>query len=94
MVIALPGWLYHFDPIACCHAGQQETAVILKLLVQSLQPMLASLQAWLYAGLLDSSAQDFFICEGQNWPLQLHMPCDAQAENTFLHSSLQCLFYQ
>ena len=40
--------------------------MVLQMLVQSMQPMLASLQAWLYAGLLDQSAPGFFICEGQH----------------------------
>ena len=47
----------------CC-AGQQESAVVLQMLVQTMQPMLASLQAWLHAGLLDATAQDFFVAEG------------------------------
>ena len=48
----------------CC-AGQQESAVVLQMLIQTMQPMLASLQAWLHAGLLDVTAQDFFVAEGQ-----------------------------
>lgn len=45
--------------------GQQESTVVLQMLIQSMQPMLTALQSWLYAGLLTSAAQDFFICEGQ-----------------------------
>lgn len=48
-----------------CGAGQQETAVVLQLLVHTMQPLLASLQSWLYAGLLQASSLDFFISEGQ-----------------------------
>lgn len=48
-----------------CFTGQQESTVVLQMLIQSMQPMLIALQSWLYAGLLDSTAQDFFICEGQ-----------------------------
>ena len=46
-------------------AGQQETTVVLQVLTQSMQPMLTALHSWLYAGLLNAAAQDFFICEGQ-----------------------------
>ena len=44
--------------------GGQETAVALHVLQQSLQPLLASLQAWLYEGLLPASPHNFFIFEG------------------------------
>ena len=45
-------------------AGGQETAVVLQILIESLQPLLAALQAWLFDGLLQGSPHNFFICEG------------------------------
>ena len=45
-------------------AGSQETAVVLQILYDSMQPLLAALQAWLYDGLLHGSLHNFFICEG------------------------------
>ena len=39
--------------------------MVLQLLYQSMQPLLASLQAWLYGGLLPASLHNFFICEGE-----------------------------
>lgn len=52
--------------IAVCYTGSQETAVVLQLLQRSMQPLLASLQAWLYAGLLPASPHNFFICQGES----------------------------
>lgn len=57
----------------CCHplcslspTGSQEAAVILRVWKQSMQPLLAALQAWLYDGLLQGSPHNFFICEGES----------------------------
>lgn len=38
---------------------------MLQILVQSLQPLLAALQAWLFQGLLQGSPHSFFICQGE-----------------------------
>ena len=38
--------------------------MVLQILTQSMQPLLASLQAWLYDGLLQGSPHNFFICDG------------------------------
>ena len=40
--------------------------MILRIWNQSMQPLLAALQAWLYDGLLQGSPYNFFICEGEN----------------------------
>jgi len=40
--------------------------VILRIWKQSMQPLLAALQAWLYDGLLQGSPYNFFICEGES----------------------------
>ena len=39
--------------------------MVLQILHQSMQPLLASLQAWLYQGLLQAPAHNFFIREGR-----------------------------
>ena len=38
---------------------------MLQILVQSMQPLLTALQAWLFDGLLQGAPHNFFICEGQ-----------------------------
>lgn len=64
----------------------------LQLLHQSMQPLLASLQAWLYGGLLPASPHNFFICEGEpesifadplllpnlNWEAPTYLTCCEQ----------------
>ena len=45
--------------------GGQETAVVLQVLVHSMQPLLQALQAWLFDGLLQGTLDNFFICEGE-----------------------------
>lgn len=40
--------------------------MILRIWKQSMQPLLAALQAWLYDGLLQGSPFNFFICEGES----------------------------
>ncbi|KAL0048039.1 hypothetical protein WJX82_006302 [Trebouxia sp. C0006] len=65
LLTKLKSVLHHYS-IQGGPRGRQEAAVILRLWTQSMQPLLAALQAWLYDGLLLGSAHNFFICEDQN----------------------------
>ena len=46
-------------------AGSQETALLLRLLCCASKPFMHQLHAWLYSGLIDDPAEDFFIAEGE-----------------------------
>ncbi|KAL0024075.1 hypothetical protein WJX79_003630 [Trebouxia sp. C0005] len=65
LLTKLKSMLHHYSLQGGAH-GSQEVAVILRIWSQSMQPLLAALQAWLYDGLLQGSPDHFFICEDQN----------------------------
>lgn len=57
--------------------------MVLQILHQSMQPLLAALQAWLYQGLLQGSPHIFFIHEGRlYWRLLV-----SDTVQTWLHQS-------
>ena len=53
-------------------AGSQETALLLRLLCCASKPFMHQLHAWLYSGLIDDPADDFFIAEGEPTPSSHH----------------------
>ncbi|KAL0024129.1 hypothetical protein WJX77_000413 [Trebouxia sp. C0004] len=65
LLTKLKSMLHHYS-LQGGPRGSQEAAVLLRIWKQSMQPLLAALQAWLYDGLLQGSPFNFFICEDQN----------------------------